>query len=430
MVKKILLVIITWILSLHVYSQYLKIGDTLPDLTLSGVLNYSDSNLSTASFRGKLIILDFWNHRCIPCLQALPKLDSLQKVFKEKIQIILVNTENKDSTKNFFSKRKKIRQPDIPMVTGDTILLSLFPVNGYPYSVWINEVGIIKYFSSTQNITALNIKDVISGRIKKLSDPTVVTPGLFNTNKLVEYSSSLSLCNDSVNITDSQKEIINYGRSVRIASNCSSVLGLYKKAYKEYDKFNIDTEYGTVIEIRDNSKLNYLEGVGSDNRGGVNNRFNYELIIPTFKSDERYKIMQQDLNRYFDFSGEIEMRNVKSIIIKKDSNHARLLTKGELPSINFRSEDYGVVSTDTLFHIINQPFHVLIKNLEAYTRYYYPLYDEAGVVDNNIDIQIRKSSLVPLNVDSLNYDLQKVGLNLIIEQRKIPVLVLREKLVK
>lgn len=414
-------------MSFTTYAQSLKIGDTLPDLILPTVLNFSDNKLNLTSLRGKLIILDFWSHRCAPCIQAFPKLDSLQKVFKDKIQIVLVNKESKDSTIGFFAKRKKIKQPDIPMITGDTILLSLFPVSGYPYCVWINEFGVVKQFSSTQNVNAQNIKKVISGVKTVMNDPTVVVHGQLNNNKLTEYSSSLSFCNDSLNIGNGEKEIINGGRSFRISSNCSSVLDLYKKAYKEYDKFNVDTEYGTVLEIKDSAELYFLLGLDPENKLGKNIRFNYELILPAMKSAERYKLMQQDLSRYFGFSVEMEERNITSLVLKKDTYHNSLATRGGVPALRFRSEDFGVISDDTLFHLINQPFDILIRNLEAYTRYFFPFYDETGGVNSNIDIQIRKSSLVPLNVDMLKDDLKKVGLSLSFEERKSSVLVIRER---
>ena len=71
-------------------------------MELGNVLNYHRSKLSLGDFAGKYIILDFWNQGCVPCIAAFPEIDSLQKHFKDKLQIILVNKESKESTIAFF----------------------------------------------------------------------------------------------------------------------------------------------------------------------------------------------------------------------------------------------------------------------------------------------------------------------------------------
>src|SRR5688572_16330018 len=87
------------------------INDTLPDMVFLNVLNFGSGNLRFSELRGKLIILDFWNHHCKPCVEAFPEIDSLQKKLSDRVQFILVNRESKDSTLRFFSRRRKIKKP-------------------------------------------------------------------------------------------------------------------------------------------------------------------------------------------------------------------------------------------------------------------------------------------------------------------------------
>src|SRR5258705_3241888 len=102
----------------HCLSQELTIGDVCPDVRLVNYANNKIKSFTLSDFKSKLIIIDFWGTGCTSCIKAFPKIDSLQKKFQDKIQFILVNKESADSTRGFFLKRKKIKDPDVPMVMG------------------------------------------------------------------------------------------------------------------------------------------------------------------------------------------------------------------------------------------------------------------------------------------------------------------------
>ena len=42
----------------------LKIGDTVPDITITSVYNYPASTIHLSDLKGKLVILDFWATWC------------------------------------------------------------------------------------------------------------------------------------------------------------------------------------------------------------------------------------------------------------------------------------------------------------------------------------------------------------------------------
>src|SRR6185503_15628352 len=143
----------------------LGIGDKVPDIEFSNILNYSGSKAKLSSFRGKLIILDFWATWCSPCVKALPKLQSLQKQFGDKIQIITVTAENKETVNKFFSKSKIGKEIVSPVsITNDSILFKLFRHKYIPHDIWIDEKGIVKAITSHEYITKNNITTLQSGK--------------------------------------------------------------------------------------------------------------------------------------------------------------------------------------------------------------------------------------------------------------------------
>src|SRR5579875_571286 len=124
----------------NVKAQHLSAGDTMPALKINNLASPSEKEISFQELNGKLIILDFWNVRCLACIHAFPKLDSLQKLFASQIQIVLV-TKNSKTQINEMLSHVKTRLPDLPCIVNDTLLNQLFPHEGEPFQVWIAPDG-------------------------------------------------------------------------------------------------------------------------------------------------------------------------------------------------------------------------------------------------------------------------------------------------
>src|SRR3990167_8908954 len=109
--KRLLPYILSLLLFHNINAQPLQQNERCPDLKFTELFNSATTELQLSSLKGKIIIFDFWSIHCITCIKAFPKLDSLQKQFNDKIQIIPVSKESKQTIASFFEKRKKIRIP-------------------------------------------------------------------------------------------------------------------------------------------------------------------------------------------------------------------------------------------------------------------------------------------------------------------------------
>lgn len=297
----------------HSFAQdkILSIGDRMPDVEIKNVINYSMDRLKLSDIRGKYIILDFWNHNCHYCLASFKHIDSMQKFFGDRLQIILVNKESKDFTESFFRLHPQIKPPGVPLATGNTELLDLFPRDGYPYSVWIDKNGFIKQMALAHNITVGHITQFIQDKPLNLNNATrkIFYGPLFNykndsLEKKIIFFSSITRYIDNLNIGLTPLSKFN-DSLVEISSSSSSIVELYKKAYSGGTDFNFNNEGSVILKVKDSSLYVRPNNPEIRDDWDKEHSYNYTLFIPISKYKQGYKIMQEDLERYFGLKARV-----------------------------------------------------------------------------------------------------------------------------
>jgi thiol-disulfide isomerase/thioredoxin len=141
----------------------LTIGDTIPHIILTDVVNYPVSEIRLSSQKNKLIIIDFWGRYCAPCLKALPQYDSLQQLFKDSITIITVSDFS--SAKEFIAAKQKftfLQNMHLPVLLQNNPLSPLFPYKLLSHIVWIGPGGVVKAITGAEQLTASNIRSVLN----------------------------------------------------------------------------------------------------------------------------------------------------------------------------------------------------------------------------------------------------------------------------
>jgi len=141
-----------------------KIGQQVPNFKISNVVNSDKSEFNMDDFKGKLIILDFGNIHCSSCIRALPRYDTLQKIFGDKIKFIWVTIDSKDSLKNFFKNNKLgMLANNIAAISNDQILTKYFNHVFIPHEVWIDSKGIVRASTSDHYVDSLHISEMLNG---------------------------------------------------------------------------------------------------------------------------------------------------------------------------------------------------------------------------------------------------------------------------
>jgi thiol-disulfide isomerase/thioredoxin len=177
------------------------IGDRVPDLPLQNIINYQDTAVTLSSFGDKILILDFWNIYCTSCIHMFPLEDSLQAMFPDDVQFILITSDTKEQVGRFLSKYNGMQTKplSLPVITGDRVLSRLFRFTYIPHYVWLAPNGLILAESSDYFITKETIVNTlvpIRAEEKRLEGNKYADLNLHMQKPTKEFLQLLSLTNN------------------------------------------------------------------------------------------------------------------------------------------------------------------------------------------------------------------------------------------
>lgn len=396
----------------------LKIGDTVPDISMGTAINYSKPGIQFSDFKNKLLILDFWSSWCSPCVRALPDFNRLQREFHNDIQILLATPQGKDKIISVLSKRN-IR---LPSIYRDTLLSELFPHQSVPHEVWIKNNKVFA-ITGDYEVSSKNIKMVLSGKITSFPERTsnfkydLKKPLLFDNNGGNEsdllYHSLFTRYLDGVGGGGVFMDSL--GRYKLRAINYS-VLELYQFVLRRKGEYALCYDNRSIIKANEKEKLVNTQSP-KYYPSAKENYYSYELIVPYLMKKRAPDIMWEDLNRFF---GGIY--KIKGVIEKKDIQCLALKKIGKIDNLLSTSSTSEISSKDSMLIYKKQPFsHFYNAVISIYRNENLPIVDKTGITS---DISIT----FPSNVDisKFNECLRKYGLGLIKETCKVNMLVIEQ----
>jgi thiol-disulfide isomerase/thioredoxin len=141
-----------------------------PDFSFT---THQNQDLSNASLRGKVVLLDFWGTWCPPCRESVPILRNLNKKYAGKsFQLVGVSSDDDEDVWRTFTEAQHMDWQEYIDLSGK--VLEAFKVESFPTYVVLDKDGVIRFRQSGLGPeTQGELEDAINKALKKESDPAL-----------------------------------------------------------------------------------------------------------------------------------------------------------------------------------------------------------------------------------------------------------------
>jgi len=397
----------------------LKIGDQVPDILIDNIINNDKRSIRTSDYKDKLLVLDFWDTTCSVCIASMPKLDSLQRVFADKMKLLSVTWMAEDDVAHFFKTNRFLNEQKTLVhrasVVDDQILRTYFRHQASPHIVWIYK-GKVAAITDMAFVNADNIKTILEGKpidwpLK--NDAFDPTSPFLSLNALAEGGANSPFFGYSV-LTGQTTTVstsvggINYIQDTVL--NRSRIATFNQSIFHTYQLLLVNTRLdpptyvispGRIfLDVKDPSRFLYKEEFGNQVDWNKKNLICYEkvkqgLVDKTFIAKEAV----EDLNNRLGIKGSYQMRKVNCLVFVKTD---KPVTDTLAP------EEGGAII----------PF-IIIMSLDI-TQRYPPAIDETGFT-GGLNLQPSDGTII-----GLRKEMQRHGLDLIEAEREIEILVISD----
>ncbi len=411
----------------------LQPGDTIPaelwntPLQLAGNSNGSDQEI-LEHYKDKLTIIDFWATWCSPCVAMLPRMDSLQQQWEEKLQFLSVTYQNEQEITEYMAKLNQHKgiSIKIPKVVENTLLSKWFPHRTIPHYVWIKD-GVVKAITGKEEITAEKIAAMIHGQAVSLKtkkdDLSLGYPsGRVSLVEFLSYNKPEAISNFSFRSVFSPyipglSSAMSFVRPTedipvwRFTVTNLPPIHLYQYAYGELTTF---TNWPSIaIESVDSLilKPRYIQGQTKDHR------YCYELVIPESQASRGFQIFRDQLTALFpQYHAVVENRMMPVLALERFGNVPLKTSSATKFKNSYDGFTYEFTGGSPL---------AFVKGLNGLYLFGFSsrtVVDHTGF-DERIDMTLTANMS---NVESLNKALQPYGLRLVEKEATIPILVIKD----
>ena len=123
----------------------LKVGDSFPEFNLKRLGR--SGNVSSKTFKGKVVVIDFWASWCEPCKIELPGLNSLYGKYKDKgVEMIAINVDDEETKAKEFIAEHRILIPSL--FDQGKALVQRLGIASMPSSFVLDKTGKVRFIHS------------------------------------------------------------------------------------------------------------------------------------------------------------------------------------------------------------------------------------------------------------------------------------------
>ncbi|WP_447973572.1 peroxiredoxin family protein [Nitrospira sp. Kam-Ns4a] len=137
------------------------VGMPAPDFSLADLQGRTQS---LSSFRGKIVLINFWATWCKPCTTEMPAMQAMYDRLRDQNFVVLAVNELEDEAK-VREHIQTYRHTFPVLLDHDNRVANQYGVFGLPVSVFVDENGVVQEYIKGGLLTEQKIQEVVS-RIK------------------------------------------------------------------------------------------------------------------------------------------------------------------------------------------------------------------------------------------------------------------------
>ncbi|WP_188650883.1 TlpA family protein disulfide reductase [Yeosuana aromativorans] len=418
------------------------VGKPMPDILLTNIEHYRNKELTLEDLKGKFVILDFWTRFCKSCIYSFPKVDKLNKQFKDRVEFMLVSGNKGkyyEGTREIYEKYRKRYNLGLP-ISYSVHLFDKLGIGVVPHIIWIDDKGIVQAISGSRALTPENIESFLNAEpldVDLNPNVTQLNKGSHGFDKkqplLIDgnggengdfvYRSLLTLGKKDINYSSYGYFKPNNGSS-NIACQVinGSLKELYQIAYGDTvqnspDRYKTQSNcygeywYEPVLKIKDTALF-------VSNYKRMEHIYCYSLVVPNDRLShtlDNQRIMQCNLKNYFGYTISVETRKMPYWSLKSTkAGKKNLVTKGGASAYKGNGFTYSQYT--------NMPIAQILLLLWGNNQVGPPFLDETGITEN-IDIEL---DAILTDFEQLKKELEKNGLLLEQKTKDMKVIVISD----
>lgn len=113
-----------------------KQGQTLPEFSVTDI---NGKTYKSADLKGKVVVMNFWFSRCVPCKNEIPELNALKEKYKNNTEVVFLapNWETAETIKQFTATTKF----NYNIIPDANDLIAKLQVKAYPVNLVVGKDG-------------------------------------------------------------------------------------------------------------------------------------------------------------------------------------------------------------------------------------------------------------------------------------------------
>lgn len=137
-----------------------SIGSPAPELGATRSFNTEDKGpVSLSSYRGQVVLIDFWATWCGPCVAAIPHVQELDRKFRDKGLVVIGHTDGSSRNLDAFIAEKKITY----IITVGADIGNAYGVTGIPRVFLIDTEGKIAWDGHPAELQEATVANLVKG---------------------------------------------------------------------------------------------------------------------------------------------------------------------------------------------------------------------------------------------------------------------------